>query len=76
MRIGHFSMVDLFGLHVCAPQTLWENGSYTTPTAKRSLLRKVKAGKYQERLQSKAAYEASKPTESTYKVTIHLCPTW
>jgi len=49
-------------------QTLWENSSYVTPCAKRSLLKKVKAGKYQNRLQSKAAYEASRPTESTYKV--------
>jgi len=49
-------------------QTLWENGSYVTPTAKRSLLKRAKAGKYQEKLHSKAVYQASKPTESTYKV--------
>ena len=49
-------------------QTLWENSSYVTPCAKRSLLKRVKAGKYQQKLASKAAYEASRPTESTYKV--------
>jgi len=49
-------------------QTLWENGSYVTPCRKRSMLKMAKAGKYQQRLQSKAAYEASRPTESTYKV--------
>ena len=70
MQIGHFNIVALLVGYMSVPQTLWENGSYTTPTAKRSLLRKVKAGKYQERLQSKAAYEASKPTDSTYKVKI------
>jgi len=49
-------------------ETLWENGEYVTPTAKRSMLKKLKAGKYEERVKSKAAYEASRPTESTYKV--------
>ena len=49
--------------------TLWENGNYVTPSAKRSVLRRAKAGKYQDRLQSKAVYEASRPTESTYKVS-------
>jgi len=49
-------------------QTLWENSKYTTPSAKRSLLKRAKAGKYQDRLQSKAAYEASRPTSPTYKV--------
>jgi len=49
-------------------QTLWENSSYVTPTHKRALLKKAKAGKYQDRLQSKAAYQASRPTEPTYKV--------
>lgn len=49
-------------------QTLWENSTYVTPTSKRSLLKRAKAGKYQEKLASKAAYEASRPTESTYKV--------
>ena len=28
-------------------QTLWENSTYVTPTAKRSLLRRAKVGKYQ-----------------------------
>ena len=49
-------------------QTLWENSGYVTPCAKRSMLKKMKAGKYQSKLQSKAAYEASRPTEPTYKV--------
>jgi len=49
-------------------QTLWENSSYMTPAAKRSLLKRAKAGKYKEKLENKAAYEASRPTESTYKV--------
>jgi ribosome biogenesis protein BRX1 len=49
-------------------QTLWENSTYVTPTAKRSMLKRAKAGKYQEKLQSKALYEASRPTEPTYKV--------
>jgi len=49
-------------------ETLWENGTYVTPAAKRSMLKKLKAGKYEERVQSKAAYEASRPTEPTYKV--------
>merc|ERR1712020_523847 len=49
-------------------QTLWGDSTYVTPTAKRSLLRRAKAGKYQEKLASKAAYEASRPTEPTYKV--------
>ena len=49
-------------------ETLWENGAYVTPAAKRSMLKKLKAGKYEDRVQSKAAYEASRPTEPTYKV--------
>ena len=49
-------------------QTLWENGSYVTPCAKRSMLKRMKAGKYQQKLADKAAYEASRPTEPTYKV--------
>ena len=49
-------------------QTLWENANYVTPCAKRSLLKRMKAGKYQQKLASKAAYEASRPTEPTYKV--------
>ena len=49
-------------------QTLWENANYVTPCAKRSIIKKMKAGKYQERIASKAAYEASRPTEPTYKV--------
>ena len=49
-------------------ETLWENPRYMTPTASRQLLKKMKAGKYLQNVQSKAAYEAAKPTESTYKV--------
>ena len=49
-------------------QTLWENANYVTPCAKRSMIKKMKAGKYQERIAAKAAYEASRPTEPTYKV--------
>merc|ERR1711988_2011228 len=49
-------------------QTLWENADYVTPCAKRSMLKRLQAGKYQQRLASKAAYEASRPTEPTYKV--------
>merc|ERR1712045_493850 len=49
-------------------QTLWENADYVTPCAKRSMLKKLQAGKYQQRLKSKAAYEASRPTEPTYRV--------
>jgi len=49
-------------------QTLWENPKYVTPTAKRAMLKKMKANKYEDRVQSKAAYEASRPTDSTYKV--------
>ena len=32
------------------------------------MLKKLQAGKYQQRLASKAAYEASRPTEPTYRV--------
>merc|ERR1712110_1122447 len=41
-------------------QTLWENADYVTPCAKRSMLKRLQAGK--------SAYEASRPTEPTYKV--------
>jgi ribosome biogenesis protein BRX1 len=49
-------------------QTLWENPSYVTPNAKRSMLKKLKSTKYVEKVQARAAHEAGKPTESTYKV--------
>ena len=49
-------------------QTLWENPSYVTPNTKRSLLKKLKSTKYLEKVQARAAHEAGKPTESTYKV--------
>merc|ERR1712098_733769 len=48
-------------------QTLWENARYITPNAKRSMLKRVKSKKYQERVQAKAAYEAGRPTEPTFK---------
>lgn len=48
--------------------TLWESPSFTTPAKKRALLKKMKAGKYIRHVETKAAYEASRPTESTYKV--------
>ena len=34
----------------------------------RAILRKMKAGKYQQHVQDKAAYVANRPTESTYKL--------
>jgi len=49
-------------------QTLWENPKYITPAATRQLMKKMKAGKYLKNIQSKAAYVASKPKDSTYKV--------
>lgn len=49
-------------------RTLWENPNYISPAAQRSMLRKAKAGKYIRHVESKAAYEANKPTEPTYKV--------
>merc|ERR1711997_766514 len=48
--------------------TLWESPNFTTPAKKRALLKKMKAGKYIRHVETKAAYEASRPTESTYKV--------
>jgi len=49
-------------------QTLWENPNYMTPAATRALMKKAKAGKYIRHVESKAAYEASRPKDSTYKV--------
>ena len=48
--------------------TLWENPKYVSPAAHRSALKKLKAGKYVARGQAKAAHEANRPTEPTYKV--------
>ena len=48
--------------------TLWENPKYVSPAAHRSALKKLKAGKYVARVQAKAAHEANRPTEPTYKV--------
>ena len=48
--------------------TLWNNPDYVSPTAHRSLLRKLKGGKYRSNVQSKANYEANRPTEPTYEV--------
>ena len=39
-----------------------------SPAAHRSALKKLKAGKYVARVQAKAAYEANRPTQPTYKV--------
>ena len=39
-----------------------------SPAAHRSALKKLKAGKYVARVQAKAAYEANRPTEPTYKL--------
>ena len=47
---------------------MWENPNYVSPAAHRSALKKMKAGKYVARVQAKAAYEANRPTEPTYKV--------
>ena len=47
---------------------MWENPNYVSPAAHRSALKKLKAGKYVARVQAKAAYEANRPTEPTYKV--------
>ncbi len=49
-------------------ETLWENPRYVSPTASRALLKKMKAGKYLRHVESKAAYAAAKPKDSTYKV--------
>jgi len=48
-------------------QTLWENGRYITPNAKRQMLRRVKSSKYHEKVHARAAYEAGRPTEPTFK---------
>ena len=47
-------------------QTLWDNPRYVTPTAHRSAMKRAKAGKYQQSVQSKAAYAASRPQGDTY----------
>jgi len=49
-------------------QTIWENDSYVTPNTKRAMLKKLKSRKYQEKVEAKAAYEAGRPTQPTYKV--------
>jgi len=48
--------------------TLWENPKYISPTAARQALKRLKAGKYRQNVASKAAFEAGRPTDSTYKV--------
>jgi hypothetical protein len=50
-------------------RTLWENPEYVSPAAQRSMLKRAKAGKYIKHVESKAAYEANKPTDPTYKVS-------
>jgi len=49
-------------------QTIWENSRYVTPNSKRALLKKAASQKYQDKVESKAAHEAGRPTEPTYKV--------
>ena len=49
---------------------MWENSKYISPAAGRKALRRLKAGKYRNSVQSKAAFEASRPTEPTYKVDV------
>lgn len=61
--------IKLFDGSFCG-QTLWENGRYITPNSKRSMLKKVKSRKYQEKVQAKAAYEAGRPTEPTYRTDL------
>lgn len=48
--------------------TLWENPTYVSPAAARKALRRLKAGKYRQSVEAKAAFEASRPQEPTYKV--------
>jgi len=48
--------------------TLWENPKYISPAAGRAALKRLKAGKYRKTVSAKAAHEANRPTESTYKV--------
>jgi len=50
--------------------TLWENPKYISPAAARKALRRLKAGKYRHNVEAKAAFEANRPTESTYKVDV------
>ena len=50
--------------------TLWENPKYISPAAARRALRRLKAGKYRHNVEAKAAFEANRPTESTYKVDV------
>lgn len=48
--------------------TLWENPDYVSPGAHRAAFKRMKAGKYVQHVQSKAAREASKPKGPTYPV--------
>ena len=50
--------------------TLWENPKYISPAAARRALRRLKAGKYRHNVEAKATFEATRPTESTYKVDV------
>merc|ERR1719507_401164 len=59
--------IKIFDGSFCG-QTIWENARYVTPNSKRALLKKVKSRKYQEKVQARAAYEAGRPTEPTFKV--------
>ena len=49
---------------------MWENPKYISPAAARKALRRLKAGKYRHNVEAKAAFEANRPTEPTYKVDV------
>ena len=73
MDFGHLRWYILkyeicFEKKLVVGRTLWENPSYVSPAAQRSMLKRMKAGKYLRHVESKAAYEANKPTEPTYTV--------
>lgn len=48
-------------------QTLWENPHYLSPAKYRQTLKKKASNKYLDRVEQKAAYEASRPATS-YKL--------
>jgi len=48
--------------------TLWENPNFLTPAKTRAMMKRAKDGKYIRHVEQKAAYEASRPKDSTYKV--------
>jgi len=48
--------------------TMWENPKYVTPNTKRQALKKAASMKFRQRVEQKAVYRATRPTEPTYKV--------